>query len=47
MLNLQIIHVVCMNIITNNDYFPIQHEVNGFYNGEGEFTAQYELNIPI
>ena len=30
------IYVFCVDLRTNSDYFPIQHKLIGFYNGEGE-----------
>jgi hypothetical protein len=29
------IYVFCLDLRTNRDYFPIQHELAGFYNGDG------------
>jgi len=28
----QRIHVFCVDLRTNSDYFPIQHKLTGFYN---------------
>jgi hypothetical protein len=31
----QCIYVFCVDLRTNSDYFPIQHELTGFYNPDG------------
>jgi len=30
------IYVFCVDLRTNSDYFPIQYELTGFYNRDGE-----------
>jgi len=40
----QCIYVFCVDLRTNSDYFPIQHQLAGFYN-RGVFTARYERNL--
>jgi hypothetical protein len=32
----QSIYVFCVDLRTNSDYFPIQHQLTGFYNGARE-----------
>jgi hypothetical protein len=32
----QCIHVFCVDLRTNSDYFPMQHQLTVFYNGDGE-----------
>ena len=32
----QCIYVFCVDLRTNSDYFPIQHQLVGFYNRDGE-----------
>jgi len=35
----------CVDLRINSDYFPIQHQLPGFYNIDGSvLTARYELN---
>ena len=36
-----------MDLRTNSDYFPIQHQLTGFCNRDGVFTARYGLDIYI
>jgi len=31
----QCIYVFCVDLRTNSDYFPIQHQLTGFYNRDG------------
>jgi len=31
----QCIFVFCVDLRTNSDYFPIQHQLTGFYNRDG------------
>jgi len=31
----QCIYVICVNLRTNSDYFPIQNYLSGFYNRDG------------
>jgi len=35
-LSTQCIYVFCVDLRTNSDYFPIQHQLAGFYNRDGE-----------
>jgi len=37
----------CLDLRTNSDYFPIQHELAGFYNREDVFTARYGLGLYV
>jgi hypothetical protein len=30
-----LLYVFCVDLRTNSDYFPIQHELTGFYNRDG------------
>jgi hypothetical protein len=48
----QCIPVLCVDLRTHSDYFPIQHKLTGFYNRDGflqqrwsVFTARYELCV--
>jgi hypothetical protein len=41
------IYVFCVDLRTNSDYFPIQHELTGFYNRDRVFTAGYGLNLRV
>jgi len=34
-LSTQCIHVFCMDFRTNNNFFPLQHQLFGFYNEDG------------
>jgi len=34
-----------MRIRTNENYFPLQHQLFGFYNKMGVFTAQHDQNL--
>ena len=34
-LRTQCIYVFCVDLRTNSDYFPIQHQLTGFYNPDG------------
>jgi hypothetical protein len=34
-LHTQCIHVFCVDLRTNSDYFPMQHYLTGFYNRDG------------
>ena len=43
----QCIYVLCVDVRTNSDYFPIQHQLTDFYNRNIVFTAQYGLSIYI
>jgi hypothetical protein len=38
------IYVFCVDLRRNGDYFPLQHSLIGFCNGDGVFTARYGLN---
>jgi hypothetical protein len=35
-LSTQCIYVFCVDLKTNSDYFPIQHQLTGFYNRDGQ-----------
>jgi hypothetical protein len=35
-LSTQCIYVFCVDLKTNSDYFPIQHELTGLYNRDEE-----------
>jgi len=39
------IYVFSVDLRTNSDYFPIRHQLTGFYNGDGVFTARYGLGL--
>ena len=41
----QCVYVLCVDLRKNSDYFPIQHQLTGFYNREGVFTARYGLSV--
>ena len=45
MLPTQCIYVFCVDLRTNSDYFPIQHQLTGFYNRRNVFTARYGLDL--
>ena len=36
----QSIYVFCMDLRTNSDYFPIQHQLTGFYNRDGLYLLR-------
>jgi len=36
----QSINVFCVDRRTNNDYFPTQHELTGFYNRHAEYLLR-------
>ena len=44
-LHTQCIYVFRVDLRTNSDYFPIQHQLTGFCNRDGVFTARYGLGI--
>jgi len=46
-LTIECVSVFCMDLITNCDYFPIQHLLTGFYNRYGVFPARYERGLAI
>jgi len=35
----QCIYVFCVDLRTNSDYFPIQPQLTGFYNGDSVYCA--------
>jgi len=39
------IYVFCVDLRTNSNYFPIQHQLTDLYNRDGVFTARYGLDI--
>jgi len=39
------IYVFCIYLRTNNDFYPPQHKLIGFYNRDEVFTARYGLGI--
>jgi len=43
----QCIYVFCMDLRICSDYFPIQHQLSGFYNRDGVFTEWYGLDICV
>ena len=44
-LHTQCIYVFRVDLRTNSDYFPIQHQLTGFCNRDGVFTARYGLYL--
>jgi len=40
-------YVFCVDLRTNSDYFPIQHQLTGLYNRDGVSTARYGLCLYI
>jgi hypothetical protein len=34
-LSTRFIYVFCVHLITNSDYFPLQHELTSYYNRDG------------
>jgi hypothetical protein len=36
---------VWIDLRTNSDYFPIRHQLTGFCNRDGVFTARYGLSL--
>jgi hypothetical protein len=46
----QCIYVFCVDLRTNSDYFPIQHQLTGFYNRDGVYLLRgtdwvYKYNL--
>jgi len=39
------VYVFCVDMRTNSDYVPIQHQLVGFYNRDSVFTARYGLDV--